>query len=81
MLRFEEKILQRLYDIQETVDGTLRQKRNFTIETESSKGITYTHDRENYLHVGLEVTLEEIQSLIEEIEDRNETRKRFKLVK
>lgn len=79
--RFEDEVLQRLYDIQETVEGTLRQKRNFTVKTESSEGITYTHDREHYLHAGLEVTFEEIQSLIEDIEDRKEKKKNFRLVK
>lgn len=79
--RFEEVILQRLYDIRDTVDGTLRQKRNFTVKTESSRGVSYTHDRENFLQVGLEVTLEEVESLIEDIEDRNEKRRHFRLVK
>ncbi|MCM3800058.1 hypothetical protein M4A92_15795 [Caldibacillus thermoamylovorans] len=78
---FDETILKKLYEVMDIIDGTLKQKENYTIETTSDKGLTYTHDRENYLQLGLEVVSEELQWVIEEIEERAEKKSRFKVIK
>lgn len=75
------EILERLKEVKEQVEGTLNQENNFTVKTESCEGISYTHDRENYLSVGLDIALEQIYLLIDEIEERTIQNRKLKLIK
>ena len=72
MKEVDKTILERLHEVQEVIYSTLQKKDNFTVKTTSSKGVTYTHDRESYLQFGLEVAYDELQAVIEDIEERLE---------
>ena len=81
MKEVNKTILERLHEVQEVIYSTLQQKDNFTVKTTSSKGVTYSHDRESYLQFGLEVAYDELQAVIEDIEERLEKKSRFKVMK
>lgn len=81
MENFEKKVLEQLQEIQEILDGTLNKKNDFTVTSRSEEGITYTHDRESYLQLGMEVATEQLQFLIEDIQERVEKKNRFKIIK
>jgi hypothetical protein len=65
-------LIDRLAEIEEIIEGTLKQQDNFTIKTTSGLGVTYTHDRETYLQVALDIALEHVQFLIEDVMENHE---------
>lgn len=62
-------VLKKLEAIEEIIDGTLRQEDDFTVKTIGSDGVSYTHDRENYLQLGLDITYEEVMNLIDDVRE------------
>lgn len=80
MKKNEAAVLEKLQEIQEAIEGTLRQNNNFTVKTMGAEGISYTHDRENYLHLGMEIASDQLQELIEEIQERAEQKSKFTLL-
>jgi hypothetical protein len=81
MSKFDDKTLEQLKEVYETITGTLDQRRDYTIKTSGADGDTYTYDRETYLQFGLEVAQEELGAILDDIQERVDRKKSFNTVK
>lgn len=63
------------------MEGTLGQEKDFTVKTTGIEGVSYTHDREHYLQLGLEIAQEQLDCLIDDVKERAERKSKFSLVK
>ncbi len=81
MTNFDNEFLSKLKEIESIMDGTLKKEKDFRVKTTGADGETYTYDRESYLELGLEIAQEQLYFLIEELEERINTKNRIKLVK
>jgi hypothetical protein len=81
MSNFDTKTLDHLKELYDIITGSLEQKEDYTVQTTAAEGTSYTHDRETYLQLGLEIAQEELGAIIHDVQERVDLKKKFTTIK